>query len=84
MGSKQWVVYLLECSDSSFYCGVTNDIDRRLHEHNTSKRGAKYTRSRRPVHLIASMSASSRSEAQSLESRVKKMKKSEKLKFFMQ
>ena len=82
MGSKQWVVYLLRCSDNSFYCGVTNDIDRRLTEHNTSKRGAKYTRSRRPVELIGSKEAGSRSEAQSLEAKIKKMKKLDKLSFF--
>ena len=82
MDSKSWVVYLLKCADNSFYCGVTNDIDRRINEHNTSKRGAKYTRSRRPVQLIGCKSASSRSEAQSLEAKVKKMKKLEKLSFF--
>ena len=82
MDSKQWVVYLLRCSDNSFYCGVTNDINRRLNEHNTSKRGARYTRSRRPVHLIGCKSVNSRSEAQSLEARIKKMKKLDKLSFF--
>ena len=82
MSSKQWVVYLLRCADNSFYCGVTNNIDRRVAEHNTSKRGAKYTRSRRPVELVGLKNAESRSEAQSLEARIKKMKKLEKLTFF--
>ena len=82
MGSKQWVVYLVRCADNSFYCGVTNDIERRITEHNTSKKGAKYTRSRRPVSLIGSVDANSRSEAQSLEAKIKKMKKLEKLTFF--
>ena len=82
MGTKQWAVYLLRCSDNSFYCGVTNDINRRLTEHNTSKRGAKYTRSRRPVQLIGFKRVGSRSEAQSLEARIKKMKKLDKLSFF--
>jgi putative endonuclease len=82
MSLKQWAVYLLKCSDETLYCGVTNNIDRRIREHNTSKRGAKYTRSRRPVCLIGSISASSRSEAQKLESKIKKMKRVDKLAFF--
>lgn len=46
-----WWVYLLRCNDNSLYAGVTTDIHRRVHEHNNSKLGAKYTRARRPVSL---------------------------------
>ena len=45
-----WCLYVLECADGSYYCGITNDITRRVAQHNTGK-GAKYTRSRRPVEL---------------------------------
>ena len=48
MDKRQWVVYLLRCSDESLYCGITNNLKNRLITHN-SGRGAKYTRSRRPV-----------------------------------
>ena len=82
MSLKQWVVYLLRCSDNTLYCGVTNNIERRVREHNMSKRGAKYTRSRRPVCLVGFVSADSRSEAQKLEYKVKKMKRVDKLAFF--
>ena len=44
-------VYILRCSDGSLYCGWTNDLERRLAAHNSGK-GAKYTRSRRPVELM--------------------------------
>jgi putative endonuclease len=44
--------YILRCSDSTLYCGQTNDINRRVTEHNSSKKGAKYTKSRRPVELL--------------------------------
>ena len=46
-----WYVYILRCSDNSFYTGITTDIDRRIRTHNLGK-GAAYTRSRRPVKLI--------------------------------
>ena len=51
MNDKTWVVYLARCSDNSLYCGVSNDIKSRLIAHNSGK-GARYTRSRRPVDLV--------------------------------
>jgi len=49
--SKIWKVYLIKCSDNSYYCGITTDIIRRLNQHNDGI-ASKYTRSRRPVKLI--------------------------------
>jgi len=43
--------YILECSDGSYYTGWSSDPQRRLREHNSGK-GARYTRSRRPVRLV--------------------------------
>lgn len=43
--------YILRCADGTYYCGWTNNLDRRLKAHNEGK-GAKYTRSRRPVALV--------------------------------
>lgn len=48
----QWFVYLVRCSDGTLYCGISTDVDRRVKEHNTSKRGARYTHKRRPVVLV--------------------------------
>ena len=45
-------VYIAECSDGTYYTGWTTDIGRRLKAHNEGAAGAKYTRSRRPVHLV--------------------------------
>jgi len=45
-------VYMLECSDGSFYVGSTWDVEARVVEHNSSWYGATYTRSRRPVELV--------------------------------
>ncbi len=47
-----WFVYMVLCSDKTFYTGITTDITRRITEHNCNRRGAKYTRSRRPVKLV--------------------------------
>ena len=44
-------VYIVECSDGTYYTGYTKNVERRIKEHNYSKKGAKYTRSRRPVQL---------------------------------
>ena len=49
---KEWYLYVLLCADGTYYTGVTTDLKRRLHEHNKTKRGAKYTRSRRPVQIV--------------------------------
>lgn len=44
-------IYIVECSDGTFYTGWTNDLDRRIAAHNSGK-GAKYTKTRRPVTLV--------------------------------
>ena len=46
-----YFVYILECADSSFYVGSTNNLEKRLKQHNESKWGAHYTKIRRPVVL---------------------------------
>ena len=74
----RWYQYVVECGDGSFYAGTTTDIQRRLFEHNETKKGAKYTRSRRPVKLVHIVEFSSRSEAQKSEAAFKKLSRSEK------
>lgn len=71
---------MVECADGTIYTGCTTDVDRRVREHNTSSRGARYTRSRRPVRLLISFPMHSRSEALREEIRVKRLPRSEKLK----
>lgn len=44
--------YIVRCADNSLYCGITTDLVRRVQEHNRSKKGAKYTKSRRPIKLV--------------------------------
>jgi putative endonuclease len=77
--NKDWYVYIVKCSDNSLYTGITVDLERRVVEHNTSKKGAKYTKSRRPVHLVYSETHQDRSSASKRESAIKKLSRSEKL-----
>ena len=49
-----YFVYILECADKSFYIGCTNNLEKRLKQHNDSRWGAHYTKIRRPVELIYS------------------------------
>ncbi len=78
MSKEIWVVYLVRCSDNSLYCGITNDLDSRLAEHNSGK-GAKYTRSRRPVELVCVCPKMTKSEALKLEYRIKRLPSDQKI-----
>jgi putative endonuclease len=79
MDKQTWVVYLVRCSDDSLYCGITNNLKNRVAAHNAGK-GAKYTRSRRPVHLLSVSSKMTQSEALKLEHRVKHVPAGKKVK----
>ena len=69
--------YLLECSDGTFYCGWTNDLEKRVKAHN-SGRGAKYTKPRRPVRLVWSETFETKEEAMSREVKVKRLSRKQK------
>ena len=73
-----WYVYLLRCADATLYCGVTTDMERRLREHNAGRRGAKYTRARRPVELVCCVAQPDASSACRLEWEVKQRPRDEK------
>ncbi|AOH47981.1 MAG: GIY-YIG nuclease family protein [Centipeda sp. (in: firmicutes)] len=70
--------YLLLCADGSLYAGWTNDLQRRLHAHNEG-RGAKYTRSRRPVRLVYAEAFETKEEAQKREYQFKKLRRPQRL-----
>ena len=75
---KPWYLYIVLCSDASLYTGITTDVRRRLHEHNTG-RGAKYTKGRGPVQLVHLRQFTNRSEASKAESKIKKLRRRQKL-----
>jgi putative endonuclease len=62
LADSPWFVYVLKCSDNSFYVGIAQDIQERLDRHQT-KRGAEYTKVRLPVELVYVESLESRSKA---------------------
>jgi putative endonuclease len=75
---SEWYLYVVQCNDGTYYTGVTTDITRRIDEHNKSKRGAKYTRSRRPVRLVYWVDFCDRSTAQIAEAKFKKLSRKQK------
>ena len=76
--SGYWCVYILECSDSSYYVGITNDLSARLAKHSSGS-GAKYTRARLPVKLLRYFEVENRSVALKLEYSLKKKTRKQKL-----
>ncbi len=72
-------VYILECSDGSLYVGCTNNIEKRLREHNELRYGAHYTKIRRPVKLKYYETFESLKDARSRESEIKKWRREKKI-----
>ena len=75
--AQAWYVYILECADGSLYTGMTNHLTRRLAAHNAGK-GAKYTKTRRPVRLRYSEELENRSLALRREAAIKKLSHAQK------
>jgi putative endonuclease len=74
-----YATYILECADGTLYVGCTNDLDRRLKQHNSSKRGARYTRIRRPVTLVYHEAFATLGEARRRETELKGWRREQKL-----
>ncbi len=71
-------VYIVECADKTLYTGITTDIEKRIHAHNSSNTGAKYTRYRRPVALKFSQEVANKQIALKLEARIKSLSREKK------
>lgn len=67
---ENWYVYIVECADRTFYTGITNDLERRVDEHNAGK-GARYTRGRGPVAMRYHELQPDRSRASTRECEIK-------------
>ena len=72
-------VYILECSNGSFYTGYTNDLEKRYQEHCEGK-GAKYTRSFKPLRIAKSWEVADKAQAMKAEAYIKKLNRSLKVK----
>lgn len=78
---NNFLVYIIECSDGTYYTGITTNIRRRIFQHNNGT-GSKYTRARRPVKLVITTDSNmSRSDASKLEVLIKSLPKTEKVNY---
>jgi putative endonuclease len=74
---SNWIVYVLQCKDGSYYTGITNNIIRRLWMHSRG-RGSKYTRTRLPVKIVWRKEVADKSSALKEEIRIKSLSRQEK------
>ena len=72
-----WVCYLLRCADDTLYCGITNDLEKRVAVHNAGE-GAKYTRGRLPVNVVYHEICADKSAALKREMKIKRLSRSAK------
>ena len=75
----KYFTYILQCIDNTFYIGSTNDLERRIYEHNHLKSGAHYTKIRRPVKLLYTEEYETMSEARKRENMLKKKSRKQKI-----
>jgi len=76
---RNWIVYILECVDTTYYIGITNNLEKRLKDHQGGK-AARYTARRLPVRLCYSMEGYSQSEARKEEIKIKDWRREKKQK----
>jgi putative endonuclease len=76
---SEFFVYMLECKDKTFYIGSTNNLEKRIHQHNHAKNGAHYTKIRRPVKLVYSKKCKTYAESRKREGELKRLSRKEKL-----
>jgi putative endonuclease len=79
---SKYFTYILECADKTLYVGSTNDLEKRLHQHNHAKAGAHYTKIRRPVILKYKEQFRTLAKARTREAEIKRWKRAEKLALF--
>jgi putative endonuclease len=76
---RAYCVYILECADGTLYTGITTELVRRVHQHNSGKSGARYTHARRPVRCIYVEPSPDRSSALKRELAIKRLARRAKL-----
>ena len=75
---SKYYVYIVNCNDNTFYCGYSNNVEKRVDTHNKSL-GAKYTKTRLPVRLVYTECFNSKSEAMKREYQIKQLTRQQKL-----
>lgn len=78
MAVNNFTVYILRCADGTYYTGITADVERRIAEHQSSARGAKYLKGRGPLTLVFTEPVGDRATASRFEYRVKQLDRAQK------
>jgi len=78
IGDTVWSLYIILCSDGSFYTGISTEVERRFHQHQTAN-GAKYFRGRQPLRVVYQETGYSRAEASRREAAIKRLSRRQKL-----
>jgi putative endonuclease len=79
VADTEYSVYIVRCADDTYYTGIAADVNRRLAEHESSPRGAKYLKGRGPLQLVYTATVGDRSAASRLEYRIKKLNRADKV-----
>ena len=74
-----WYVYIVKCADTTLYVGSTNDVEKRIIQHNSHKSGAHYTKIRRPVVLVYKERKRDLAFARKREAELKRLTRAQKL-----
>ncbi len=78
MSDSRYSVYIVQCADGTYYTGIATDVARRMREHTSGPRGAKYLKGRGPLSLVFSEEAGDRSRASQVEYHIKRLSRSDK------
>ncbi len=76
--TSNWVVYIIQADDGTFYTGISTDVERRFQEHSSKSGGAKYFNGRTPLAIVYREDGHSRSSASKREIEIKKLSRAQK------
>lgn len=79
MSSPEFSLYILRCADGALYTGITTDVARRVAEHESGARGAKFLRGKGPLDVVFERAVGDRARAQKLEHRIKRLSRAQKI-----
>lgn len=79
MPAPDFSLYIVRCADGTLYTGITTDVDKRLAEHASGARGAKFLRGKGPLEIVFAEAVGDRATALRLEYRVKRLTRRQKL-----
>src|SRR5574337_2149946 len=80
--TRGWYLYIVRCCDGTLYTGITNDVERRIAQHNNGK-ASKYTRARTPVGLVYKEGCREKSSALRKVLRIKSLSRKEKEEYIL-